>query len=83
MSVSREQHEAARVAGKLTDPCGPDCPTSDVVPQRAPCIDGGQTHAWHADGLDTRQDKLVNVRTCVWCGKEQTKPYGARKGAWR
>jgi hypothetical protein len=36
------------------------------------------THAWEARGLDTdTEGRLVNVRRCIWCQTEQSKPYGA------
>jgi hypothetical protein len=49
------------------------------------CLDGGPAHAWKSLGLDTGSDgMLVNVRRCVWCKREQTKPYGSgSRRAWR
>lgn len=47
-------------------------------PQQTCLEEGGPTHAYQSTGLDTRGDGvLVNTRRCVWCGQQQTKPYGA------
>ena len=51
------------------------------------CIDNdppggaGVKHAWKNGGLDiaTRgPERLVSVRTCVWCGKRTEKTYTGR-----
>lgn len=45
---------------------------------RQTCLEGGTTHAWESLGLDVNgRDELVNVRRCVWCQREQERPYGA------
>lgn len=48
------------------------------------CLEGGRIHAHKSTGLDTRDGQLVNTRRCVWCEREQVKPYGSgSRKAWR
>jgi len=44
--------------------------------------EGRRSHAWANTGLDVIGDVLCSTRRCVWCKRQQHKPYGGR-GAWR
>ena len=50
------------------------------------CTEGGAVHAWQSRGLDVvahgQRETTCSIRRCVWCGVEQKKPYGARRGSW-
>ncbi len=39
------------------------------------CLDNGPNHSWASLGLDVRNDKLVSVKRCVWCKREQYATY--------
>lgn len=49
------------------------------------CLEGGNVHAHEGCGLDVNAaGVLVTVRRCVWCGRQQEKPYGAGgRRSWR
>lgn len=57
-------------------------------PSQPTCLDtdapaGRRAHAWQSTGLDEIAGQLCTTRKCVWCGRREHKPYGARRAAWR
>lgn len=54
---------------------------------RATCLEEPEAdrrvHAWESTGLDSIDGRLCSTRRCVWCGTQQHKTYGARRGSWR
>lgn len=40
-------------------------------------------HSWRSTGLHIVRGQLHNTRTCVYCGMEMAKRYGAAKATWK